>query len=146
MFVRICWSFLLQLIYQLLAADPLLKSPIWRNEDSFVAFSVLKPFCFSEYLMNRVRTLDLETYRSRHARLALPDSATLLYEASLPISPTVAWLLLSTTSSCSSGNFIITRGSRNESAANSFVDTGSTDSIVAESLDKFIGRFRFWRG
>ena len=96
MFVRICRSFLLQLIHQLLAADPLLNGPIWRNEDSFVALSVLLAVCFSEYLINRVRAVDLETYWSRHAGLALTDSATrtLLYEVSLPISPTVAYYVV----------------------------------------------------
>ena len=54
--------FLLRLIHKLLAADPLLNGPIWRNEYSFVAFNVLKPFCFSENLINRVQALNLETY------------------------------------------------------------------------------------
>ena len=73
-----------------------LNGPIWRNEDSFVALSVLLAVCFSEYLINRVRAVDLETYWSRHAGLALTDSATrtLLYEVSLPISPTVAYYVV----------------------------------------------------
>ena len=96
LFVRICRSFLLHLIHQIPAADPLLNGPIWRNEDSFVALSVLLAVCFSEYLINRVRAVDLETYWSRHAGLALTDSATrtLLYEVSLPISPTVAYYVV----------------------------------------------------
>jgi hypothetical protein len=47
MFVRFSRSFLLQLIDQLLTADPLLDSPIRRNEDSFVAFIVPKLLRFS---------------------------------------------------------------------------------------------------
>ena len=68
-----------------------------------VAFSLFKLLRLSQDLINRVWSLDLETYWSGQARLALTDSATICCMRFL-VQFSNSWLnLLSTFSPCSSG-------------------------------------------